>query len=58
MTPPSDRERLQAVERLLRHLGRKLAAQGRRIDGIDASLRGMLREARQRLRRLERLLGA
>jgi hypothetical protein len=54
----NDRERLLALERLLRHLQRKLAAQGRRMDGIDASLRGMLGDARKRLRRLERLLGA
>jgi hypothetical protein len=40
---PSDRERLLAVERFLRHLQRRLEAQGRKLEGIDASLRGMVR---------------
>jgi hypothetical protein len=57
MTPPTDRERLQALERFVRHLQRKLEAQGHKIDGLDKHLSRMLRDARKRLRLLERLLG-
>jgi hypothetical protein len=57
MNIPTDRKRLQALERYVRHLQRRLEATGRKLDGIDAGLRGMLRDARKRLRRLERLLG-
>jgi hypothetical protein len=57
MSNPTDKERLQALERFVRHLSRRLESQARKLDGIDTSLRGMLRNARQRLRRLERLMG-
>jgi hypothetical protein len=53
---PTDHERLRALERLLRHVRRQLEAQGRKLDGIDQHYGGLLRDARQRLRRLERML--
>jgi cob(I)alamin adenosyltransferase len=57
MTTPTDRERLDAVERWARHLARRLDALDRKLAGVDQNLGALLRDARQRLRRLERLLG-
>jgi hypothetical protein len=56
MTKPTDQERLQALERSTRHLGRRLDALNQKLAGLDQHHSGLLRDARQRLRRLERLL--
>jgi hypothetical protein len=57
MTNPTDHERLLAVERWARHLARRLGALDQKITGLDQHVSGLLRDARKRLRRLERLLG-
>jgi hypothetical protein len=57
MANPSDKERLQAVERFTRHLARKLEALDRKLTGLDTHVSGLLGDTRERLRRLERLLG-
>jgi hypothetical protein len=57
MTNPTDRERLAALERFTRHLRRRLDALDHKLAGLDHHHSGLLRDARQRLRRLERVLG-
>jgi hypothetical protein len=57
MTNPTDRERLLALERWTRHLARRLDALHQKLAGLDQHVSGLLRDARQRLRHLERLLG-
>jgi hypothetical protein len=57
MTNPTDRERLLALERWTRHLARRLDALHQELAGLDQHLNGLLRDARQRVRRVERLLG-
>jgi hypothetical protein len=57
MPNPTDRERLLAVERFCRHLARRLAALDHKLAGLDQHVSGLLRDTRERLRRLERLQG-
>jgi hypothetical protein len=56
MTIPSDHERLQALERYTRHLARRLEALNQKLAGLDQHHTGLLRDARERIRRLERLM--
>jgi hypothetical protein len=54
---PTCKERLAAVERFTRHLARRVAALDRKLTGLDQHVSGLLRDTRERLRCLERLLG-
>jgi hypothetical protein len=57
MPNPTDPERLAAVERFCRPLARRLASLDHKLAGFDQHVGGLLRDTRERLRRLERLLG-
>jgi hypothetical protein len=56
MANPTDGERLAALERYARHLARRLDALNQKLAGLDLHHGGLLRDAQERLRRLERIV--